>query len=362
MNHIMKQLILVFSSFCLLLTGFSFDLYASENTQLSQSAGVAVSVFEAQKKDIKNRAKVLGDIESNTAPKIAAEVTGKIISMLVREGESVQTGQVLAKQDPEPLLIARERALADIQRIKALIRNQMKIVARNKKLIKEKVVSQNRLDDAQTALNLSEADLIAVKAQLKDVEYKLKHVEIISPINGFVQKKYLSLGDYVKIGKPVYQLVSLDDIQARIYLPISIVDTVKTGAEVTLIHENQLITGKIKNLRPMLDISNRSLDALVEFENTRGWKPGINIVAEVELGEHKGAVVIPQKALVRRPEGLVVYKLHGHKVSEQLVKTGLETSELVEVLQGVAEGDKIILDGAAFLSDGTEVKVMENSL
>ena len=73
--------------------------------------------------NLKETAKVLGDIESNTKPHIAAEVTGKIISMSVNEGESVQSGQLLAKQDPEPLLIARERALADIQRIKALIKN-----------------------------------------------------------------------------------------------------------------------------------------------------------------------------------------------------------------------------------------------
>jgi len=109
----------------------------------------------------------------------------------------------------------------------------------------------------------------------------------------------------------------------------------------------------------MLETSNRSLDALVSFENKYHWKPGLNIVAEVELGVHEKAIVLSQRSLVRRPEGLVVYKFIEGKARQQLVKTGLEKKGLVEILKGVAQGEVVILDGAPFLSDGTAVHIVE---
>ncbi len=320
-------------------------------------AAVPITTVKVTLEDLEQIARVQGDVETNNKPKIAAEVAGKIISMRVFEGESVSKGQVLAEQDPEPLLIAKEKASAEIQRIKALIDNQEKIVARNKKLKRENVVSQNRLDDAETALSLSTADLIVVEAQLKDVEYKLVHVKLMSPFDGVIQQKFVSVGDYVKVGSPVYQVVSLQDIYARIYLPETLIHGLDVGAKVTLIHDGRSVEGRLKSLRPMLEKGNRALHALIEFNNSLLWKPGLNIVAKVLVAVHKNALTVPVRALVMRPAGTVIYKILKGKAVEQRVVTGLRQDGRVEIVEGLAEGDIIALDGAPFLSKNVAVKV-----
>ncbi|HFB65403.1 MAG TPA: efflux RND transporter periplasmic adaptor subunit [Aeromonadales bacterium] len=344
----------------LLLLLLAPDLKAEEAKDKVNHSSVPVTTVKVILENLQQIAQVQGDVETYTKPSIAAEVSGKIIAMHAFEGESVKKGQVLAEQDPEPLMIAREKALAEIQRIKALIENQKRVVQRNQKLKREKVVSQTRLDDAETALSLSIADLIVVKAQLKDVEYKLSHVKLISPFDGVIQNKFVSLGDYVKIGKPVYQLVSLKDIYARIYLPETLINEVSAGTKVTLSHNDQQAEGVITSFRPMLEKGNRALHALVKFENTQKWKPGLNIVARVLVQLHENAVTIPARTVVRRPDGNVVYKIVNSKAVEQKVIKGLRNGSQVEILQGLSEGDVIALDGAAFLSNGAAIEVMVN--
>lgn len=343
----------------LLLLAFSSSPVEAEEGEVILSS-VPVTTVKVTLETLQQIAQVQGDVDTSTKPSIAAEVSGKIIAMHAFEGESVTKGQVLAEQDPEPLMIAKEKALAEIQRIKALIVNQKRVVQRNQKLKRQKVVSQTRLDDAETALSLSVADLIVVKSQLKDVEYKLAHVKLISPFDGVIQKKFVSLGDYVKIGKPVYQLVSLKDIYGRIYLPETLINQVNTGTKVMLKHNEQRAEGVITSFRPMLEKGNRALHALVTFKNTPHWKPGLNIIARVLVRLHENAVTIPARAIVRRPDGNVVYKIVAGKAVEQKVVKGLRNADKVEILEGLAEGDIIALDGAAFLSNGAMVEVMVN--
>ncbi len=351
------------SLFSLALALFSLNAMAKDNGLIAEPltrAPIPVTTVKATLETLSQIVQVQGDIETSIKPSLAAEVSGKIIAMHGFEGERVTRGQLLAELDPEPLMIAREKALAEIQRIRALIENQKKVVQRTIKLKREKVVSQNRLDDAETALSLSEADLIVVKAQLKEVEYKLAHVKLTSPFEGVIQNKLVSPGDYLKIGQPVYQLVSLKAIYARIYLPETVIDDVNTGAKVTLEHLNQHAEGAITSFRPMLEKGNRALHALVAFENTPHWKPGLNIVARVLLHQHENTVSIPDRAVVRRPDGNVVYKIVNNKAVEQKVMIGLRNNHRVEIVQGLNEGDVIALDGAAFLSNGAAVEVMVN--
>ena len=114
-------------------------------------------------------------------------------------------------------------------------------------------------------------------------------------------------------------------------------------------------------MRPMMENGNRALHALIEFENSSQWKPGSSITAKIILSQHPQAIVVPARTLVHRPSGIVVYQIEGNKVRERLVKTGIKQGHLIEIKSGINVSDTIVLDGAAWLTDGAEIEIQPGS-
>ena len=213
------------------------------------------------------------------------------------------------------------------------------------------------MEDSETALSLSESDLIVVKSRLKDTEYKLRHVTILSPIDAVVQTKLVSIGDYLKVGTGVYKLISLDDIYGRLFFPETLAGVIQTPTSVTLYHSSEKISGKLDTFRPMLEKSNRAIHGIVNFENTLNWKPGYSVIGEVSLATHKNAIMVPMQSVVRRPKGEVVYRIVDNVAKEVLVTTGLIDNDQIEIITGLENNQVIALDGAAYLSNGAIVSI-----
>ncbi|WP_177421132.1 efflux RND transporter periplasmic adaptor subunit [endosymbiont of Lamellibrachia barhami] len=302
---------------------------------------------------------VRGEIESPSTPHIAAKVSAEAVSIKVDEGMHVESGQLLAKLDDETFRISEEIASAEIQRLQILIDNQQRILKRNKELFEKKLASQSVLDDALTALKQSQAELISASAKLKEARYQLSHTRVTSPVEGVIQQRTVSKGDYVKPGTLLFQIVSTDSLRARLYFPEPLAASIHLGMKVELTQGRKTVSGEVNRIRPMLEDSNRALHALVDFKNEGNWKPGSSIVARVILDEHKQAVAVPEKTLVRRPVGVVIYRIKDDTVTEQVVTTGLKQGDLIEVTSGLSAGDSIVLDGAAWLTDGARVEIQE---
>ncbi len=323
------------------------------------SKGTPVTVVKAIETSMISATVVRGEIESPSTPHIAAKVAAEVESVKVDEGMQVQSGQLLAELDDETFSIAQEIASADIQQLQVLIENQQRVLKRNKDLIGKKMTSQSALDDAITALKQSQAELISAKARLKEASYQLSHTKIVSPVDGVVQQRRVSMGDYVKVGALLFQIVSTDRLRARIYFPETLAASIHAGMKVELTQGDKTVSGEVNRIRPMLEESNRALHALVDFHNENNWKPGSSIVARVTLEEHTQAVAVPEKALVRRPAGTVVYRVKDNTVTQQIVTTGLKQGEMIEVTSGLSAGDAIVLDGAAWLTDGASVEIQQ---
>jgi len=326
--------------------------------QISAEA-VPVTVIKAKRANLQATTIVQGEIESRIYPHIAAKVSGELMSVKVDEGMRVKKGQLLALIDSEPFEIALERVQADIQRLKALIKNQRRTLQRRQKLVKKKLMAQSQLDEAETDLKLSEAELLSAKARLREARYQLSHTKITSPINGVIQQRLISKGDYANPGKTLFQIVETDSLRARLYLPETLAASIHIGQPVQLQHGEESSNGKITFLRPMLEQSNRALQALVDFKNQNNWKPGYSITARIVLKTHTQVVVVPQRCLVRRPAGLIVYRIKNNIAKQQVVTTGLQQADLIEITSGIRAGEIVALDGAPYLTEGVKVNIQE---
>jgi len=116
------------------------------------------------------------------------------------------------------------------------------------------------------------------------------------------------------------------------------------------------LTGKIDEIRPMAG-SNRSFDAFATFDNPAAWKPGATVNGMVVLGEHRNAIVVAEQSVVLRPAGQVVYVVQGGKAVQRAVQVGAKQNGMVEILNGLNDGESVVVDGASFLTDQAAITV-----
>lgn len=318
-----------------------------------------VTVAQAAPRTIELLEETVGSLESLADPQISAEVQGKVLQVLAVAGSEVKVGQVLAILDTQDVSLARQAAQAEFRRVGVLSANQTRNLERLKQLREKNFISQAALDDAIAQAAATQDQLAAARAQLDLAEHNVGKTNIISPVDGRVEKQIASPGQFVKVGDPLFQVVATRKLRARLPFPESMADIVKRGMVVRLsspVAPDKLV-GKIEEIRPMAGSGSRAFDVFVTFDNPGGWKPGATVSGTVVLGEHRNAVVVPEQSVVLRPAGKVVYVMQGSKVAQRVVQVGAKQDGTVEILDGLKAGESVVADGAGYLTDQASITV-----
>lgn len=325
-------------------------------------AGTTVTVTIAAVRQVEVSEPTVGRLEAPAVPTVAAETAGQVLQVLKDAGEEVAANEVLAVLDDTLSVLAVEQFRANIARLEALFANQRLTVQRFEDLAQEQSVSQSLLDDAHAQLTVLEAQLREARARLEDAEYNVTKTRIRSPAPATVQRRLVSVGDYVKVGDPMFELVSPRLLQAHLPFPEKLADELRPGLEVHLrlpARPGQMVTGQLSEVRPMIGSANLAIEAIVNLENPGGWRAGGSVNASMVL-ETRDSVVVPAISVVRRPAGTVVYLVEGGRAVERAVEAGVRTDDGgIEIRSGLAGGETIVADGAGFLTDGAAVEVRE---
>ena len=321
---------------------------------------VPVTVTQAQRRDLEQWSPSVGGIEAIEAPRVAAEVGGRILEVAADVGRRVQPGEVLARIDPGDYRLARALAKADIDRLQALIRVQELQVKRLRSLLRQKSVDRSSLDEAEARLGALRAQLLGGRVRLQQAERNLARTRVTSPIEGKVVERRISVGDFVKKGTPLFRLLSEKRLRVRLPYPESLAAKLRIGLPVRLeapALPGRQVTARITDLRPEIRPGNRAIEVIVDLDNPGGWEPGGSVTGAVRIARHEAAVVVPAVSLVRRPAGTVVYVLEGDRVHQRVVETGLRVGDWIEIRRGLSPGAPVIVDGAGFLTEGARVEV-----
>lgn len=300
----------------------------------------------------------VGRLEAIAAPALAAETSGRVVKLFVDGGSVVKRGQVLAELDGEPQRLAVASARASVARLEALLANQRRTVQRYQEL-RSKAVSESMLEEAIAQESARAAELNDARARLAEAEYRLDRTRIRSPVDAIVERRLISVGDFVSPGTPVVTIVGMEYLRVVLPFPERLSGQLRTGLAVTLDQPSrpgEVVTGTIGEVRPMVGTNNRAVEALVDLAAGTDWPPGGSVTARVVLASRDG-IVVPAASVVRRPAGDVVYVVQDDKAVERKVTVGIRTSELAEILSGVEEGATVVVSGAGFLTDGALVTV-----
>jgi RND family efflux transporter MFP subunit len=266
---------------------------------------------------------------------------------------------VLAVLDGRDTNLSRQAAQAEAGRVENLSANQSRNLERLRQLREKNFISQAALDDAIAQNAATQNQLSGARAQLGLAERNVGKTNVVSPVDGRVEKQIAVTGQYVKVGDPMFQVVSLNKLRARLPFPETLSGQVRRGMSVQIraAGSDAMLSGKIGEIRPMAGATNRAFDAYAMLDNPGNWRPGATVTASVVLEEHADAVTVPEQSVVLRPAGEVVYVVEAGKARQRVVQVGINQGGRVEITAGLRAGETVVVDGAGFLSDGAAVTV-----
>jgi RND family efflux transporter MFP subunit len=286
-------------------------------------------------------------------------VAGRVLRLHVDQGERVRAGQLLAELEGGDYRLARDRAQAEIARLETLIENQRRQVARNRELLEENFIAQSMLDDEEAQLRALERQLEGARAEHERAERDIARTRIASPVDGTVEERRASPGEWVAVGAPLFRISTDEVLRAHLPFPERVATRLRAGLTVELSSPaapEQRVAGTITELRPSIGTASRAVTVIAEFRNPGGWRPGGSVTGTVNIEERGGAVLVPELSVVQRPAGYVVYVIQDGKAEQRVVRPGQRQNGRVEILEGLRDGERVVTDGAGFLTDGAPVR------
>ncbi|MDQ6992208.1 MAG: efflux RND transporter periplasmic adaptor subunit [Mariprofundus sp.] len=321
-----------------------------------ETKAVKITTVKSQQRDIEIIERGLGRIVDPIAVTIGAEIPGKVVQVLVDAGEAVTQGQLLALLDDKDEKSAVANAQSAVHRLLSQQQTQKKLLDRYRTLIEKHFISPTLLEQAEAQLDVLSQSRLAALSRLNQAKHNLNRTRVKAPITGRIDKRLVAAGDYIGLGKALFRMASSAELTVSIRLPETRATRIHRGQVVhlRLPSDNQQVSAKISDLTPMVGADN-AFEVRVKLQNPGHWRPGGSVMAAIITGVHRHAVVVPERSVVLRPTGRVVYRIE-HGVARAVhVVVGEQREGMVELRSGLAAAVELAEEGAAYLSDGVKV-------
>ncbi|TLS67884.1 efflux RND transporter periplasmic adaptor subunit [Mariprofundus erugo] len=320
---------------------------------------VKVSVSQTTLQDIQVSESALGRVVDPQATTVGAELPGRVQRVMVDAGDAVEQGQLLAELDDADAKTAVAVAQAELKRLTAQYDAQQRLVQRYRNMIEKRFVSSTILEQAEAQLDVLHEGVAAAESSLQQAKTNLQRTRVTAPVAGRIQVRYVAAGDYIGLGKPLFQVADGSRLTVAIALPETRAARIRVGQMVRmhLPGSEQLTMLPISELTPMVGRSNAFEARVVMDHNPGGWRAGGSVMAEIITDTHAAAVMVPEECVVLRPAGEVIYQIDQGVAHAVLVQTGVRQGGMIELTAGISAGVLVAANGAGYLSDGAAVTV-----
>jgi membrane fusion protein (multidrug efflux system) len=329
----------------------------AEAAAVTESSPVAVDTVTVEERPMPEYLLVTGTLLPNQESKVAAGVSGKVLTTYVERGTQVKKGSVLALLDTRTVSanIAEARATAAAARTQ---REQARTDCERSQALYEKgAMAKAEYDRLQSQCQATQAQAEAAEARARALSFNLGDADIRAPFPGSVVERNINAGEYVQASTVVATVAQLDPLRLELSVPESAVQEMRPGLVVEFrlaAEENERFSGTVRYIGPSVRRSSRDLlvEAVVD-NHERRLIPGMFATARIHIGDPKRPVV-PASAV--RDEGSLhhLFVVQGGKLEERLVQLGEKKDGLVAILDGVKPGEAVA-KAPASLMDGQPV-------
>jgi len=288
-------------------------------------------------------------VEPNQIVTIAAEVAGRIEWIGPREGSSVRAGNLLMRLNTDLLQ-------AEFERSQAQAKNAQTEFERQQGLVRGGAAPTRELDQAAVQLAVAQATLQEVRA-------RLDRTQIHTPTGGILNNLLVEQGEYVQAGTPVAQIVQTDIVKVAVNVPERDIAFFSPGQTVEILASvkgvQRSFYGPISFINSVADDRTRSTRMEIKLPNPDGaLRSGQIVRARLTRRILENAVLIPLLAVIPMEDGYAVYIVTESKAQRRKVQLGLIRGDRVQIVQGLAPGDQLIVAGHRFVAPGQSVNVV----
>ncbi|MGE5252906.1 MAG: efflux RND transporter periplasmic adaptor subunit [Planctomycetaceae bacterium] len=341
---------------------------------------VAVEVTEVRPSDVTGAIEVTGSLSYKFGADVKSEYTGNVTEVFVNEWVRVKKGDPLARLDTREAEVVLQKAKAAVEVARASIlqaevsQNRAdREFARAQKLKEAGLITQQSFDDARTETEAAKARSEAAKAQLRvaeeDVLYaqtRLSKSMIRSPIGGTVSLRNVNVGDFVgEMGaKPMFRIVDTRILELTVTVPSVEMGALQIGQPLLFSIDafpGKNFVGKVMFINPVVNEADRSIKVVAEVENREEQlKGGLFVQGRILTGKRGGVLNIPRAALLRwdvAGKKGEVFVVHEKVAQRRSVQTGTILGDRVEIISGIAAGDRVVTRGGFNVKEGDRVNV-----
>ena len=347
-----------------------------------------VEFADARRAPLAEQIVVVGNLIGEATVEVVPRVNGRLQAVLVKLGDPVRRGQVIARVEDREIREQVRQAAASHQVSQASIRQRdadLKLAKtnldRSRSLYERQLLPQQTFDDTQARyeaalaqVDLAGAQFEQAKARLDELKITLSNTEIVSPVDGFVGKRFLDPGAFASTNAPVASVVDISRVRMVANLVERDVRRVPAGTPTQVevdAFPGETFSGRVSRVAPVFDPATRTAEMEIEVPNP-GYrlKPGMYARVQLTVDTRANALAVPRSALVTLdgkdgvfvavtsdgPQPAARGSAAGEMTARFLpVQTGIRDGEHVEIASGLEDGARVITTGAGALKDGDRI-------
>jgi membrane fusion protein, multidrug efflux system len=290
---------------------------------------------------------------------VKSKVPGDMNRVHVREGESVAAGQLLAEIDTADLQAKVDAQLAALEEAKAKLSIAQKNRENNLQLLRQKFISQNAYDTADSVYEAAAASQKSAEAQVRLAQKALADAAVHAPFAGIVAKKMANAGEKVGVDSPLFTIVDLSRMEIEAPAPASEIPSIRAGQSATFRVDgfgDRAFEGRVERINPTADAGSRAITLYISVANRDGaLKGGMFAKGSIVLDRTSASAVIPATAVREEAGQTYVYTIEGGKIAKRAVKIGATEPQqgLVEVKSGLDNGMHVVSARVTGLKPGS---------
>lgn len=320
----------------------------AQSTVTPELASVPVVVAPVEVRRTERVINFVGTLFGEEEVTLSALIEGQIKSIAVDLGDAIDAGQVVAE-------VHDDRLRAQLREIEAGWAKARADEVRGSQLVGQQVISPQEFETMQTAVRVKEAQRDTIKVLLDNAIVR-------APLSGSVAKRLVSVGEFVRPGSPLFQLVADERLKLRGDVPERFAPELAVGQLVQIrvdAHSDTAFSGRLERISPTANKENRSvsIEAIVQNHDRR-LKPGFFANANVVTKIDDQALMVPETAVVKFAGVTKVFVVRDNVAYQHEVRTGTRGSQgLIEIESGVTANDQVVTAGLSKLENEMPVTI-----
>jgi membrane fusion protein, multidrug efflux system len=308
----------------------------------------------------------VGTVQSMASIAIRPHADGQVMDVPVAEGAKVKQGDVLFRLDDRSLTAQMAQADAQILKDQTQLEQNQRDLARAQDLLKQKFVTPQSIETAQTSLNQTKAQIAVDTAARAGIQTSLSFTTITAPVSGRIGSIAAKSGSFARAGDVLATVNQIDPIYVTFALPqVRLAELraamAKDSASVRVKDTPDAPAGKIAFIENTVDATTGTVQVKAAMQNTTEalW-PGAFAPVELQTGVDNDAIVVPSVAVLIGQRGPYVYTVVNTKAALKAVTIARTAGNETVVTAGLSVGDDVVVQGQGALTDGADVRMAKD--